>query len=80
MRVPGMVDKDALVRAKAVQGLSEGWPTVLQQDALLLQPIIMNLKARYALEKSQSHATSYYVCVRMQCQLRWMYFHEASGC
>ena len=80
MRVPGMADKDALVRAKAVQGLSEGLPTVLQQDALLLQPIITNLKARYVHEKSQSHATSYYVCDGMQCQMRCMYFQEASGC
>ena len=34
------------MRAKAVQCLSEGLPTVLQQDALLLQPILMTLKAR----------------------------------
>ena len=48
MRVPGTVDKDALVRAKAVQCLSEGLPTMLQQDALLLQPIGTTLKARYS--------------------------------
>ena len=50
MRAPGMVDKDALVRAKAIKSLLEGLPTMLQQNALLLQPIILTLKARYYLQ------------------------------
>ena len=55
MRSPGMVDKDALVRAKAIQSLLEGLPIMLQKNALLLQPIIMNVKARYLLEHSRPH-------------------------
>ena len=52
-----MVDKDALVRAKAIQSLLEGLPAMLQQDTLLLQPIIMKLKARYVNDKSHSRVT-----------------------
>ena len=79
MRVPGMVDKDALVRAKAIQSLSEGLPTMLQQDALLLQSIVMNLKARCSFQLSTQSDLYFFILVT-QCITQCAGpFHKTSG-